>query len=79
MTRRRSRSKASTASTESTAAHSGTGNPSLTLANGEFKFVMLNQEQSTQFRVFTTTNTPVISPVASENVVMVKVNYWIGL
>jgi hypothetical protein len=44
------------------------GNPGLTLANGEFKFVVLNQEQSTQFRVFTTTNTPVISPVASENV-----------
>lgn len=44
------------------------GNPGLTLANGEFKFVVLNQEQSTQFRVFTTTNTPVISPVATENV-----------
>ena len=44
------------------------GNPGLTLANGEFKFVVLNQEQTTQFRVFTTTNTPVISPVATENV-----------
>jgi hypothetical protein len=44
------------------------GNPGLTLPNGEFKFVVLNQEQSTQFRVFTTTNTPVISPVTTENV-----------
>jgi hypothetical protein len=44
------------------------GNPGLTLANGEFKFVVLNQEQSTQFRVFTTTNTPVVSPVTTENV-----------
>src|SRR5664280_865121 len=44
------------------------GNPGVTLANGEFKFVVLNQEQTTQFRVFTTTNTPVISPVTTENV-----------
>ncbi len=51
------------------------GNPSLTLANGEFKFVMLNQEQSTQFRVFTTTNTPVISPVASENVAVKVISH----
>ena len=44
------------------------GNPGLTLANGEFKFVVLNQEQSTQFRVITTTNNPVVSPVAGESV-----------
>jgi len=44
------------------------GNPELTTATGGFSFTLLNQEQSTQFRVFTTTNTPVISPVASENV-----------
>lgn len=44
------------------------GNPELTTATGSFSFTLFNQEQSTQFRVFTTTNTPVISPVASENV-----------
>lgn len=44
------------------------GNTELTDANGGFSFTLFNQEQSTQFRVFTTTNTPVISPVASENV-----------
>jgi hypothetical protein len=44
------------------------GNPGLTLANGEFKFVALNQEQSTQFRVITTTNPRVVSPVTTENV-----------
>lgn len=44
------------------------GNPELTTATGSFSFTLFNQEQSTQFRVFTTTNQPVISPVASENV-----------
>jgi hypothetical protein len=44
------------------------GNPSVTLANGEFKFVLLNQEQSTQFRVFSTPGKPVVSAVTTENV-----------
>jgi hypothetical protein len=44
------------------------GNPGVTLANGEFKFVLLNQEQSTQFRVFSTPSKPVVSAVATENV-----------
>ncbi len=44
------------------------GNPGVTLANGEFKFVLLNQEQSTQFRVFSTPNKPVVSAVTTENV-----------
>ena len=44
------------------------GNPGLTLANGEFKFVLLNQEQSTQFRVFSTPGKPVVSAVTTENV-----------
>jgi hypothetical protein len=44
------------------------GNPGLTLANGEFKFVVLNQEQSTQFRVFSTPGKPVVSAVTQENV-----------
>jgi hypothetical protein len=44
------------------------GNPQLTSATGGFSFTLLNQEQSTQFRVVTTTKTPVISPVTTENV-----------
>jgi hypothetical protein len=44
------------------------GNPGLTLANGEFKFVVLNQEQSTQFRVFSSPGKPVVSAVTQENV-----------
>ena len=44
------------------------GNPGVTLANGEFKFVLLNQEQSTQFRVFSTPGKPVVSAVTTENV-----------
>jgi hypothetical protein len=51
------------------------GNPSVTLANGEFKFVLLNQEQTTQFRVLTTTNNPVVSPVATENVAVRVVSH----
>jgi hypothetical protein len=51
-----------------TAGFQSVGNPDVTLANGEFKFVVLNQEQSTQFRVFTPTSTAVVSPVATENV-----------
>jgi hypothetical protein len=45
-----------------------TGNPELTTATGEYKFVVPTLTQSTQFRVFTTTNNPVISPVVTENV-----------
>jgi hypothetical protein len=44
------------------------GNPGVTLANGEFKFVVLNQEQSTQFRVFSTPDKPVVSAVTTESV-----------
>jgi hypothetical protein len=44
------------------------GNPQLTSATGGFSFTLLNQEQSTQFRVVTTTKTPVISPVTTEEV-----------
>lgn len=51
-----------------TAGFLSVGNPGLTLSNGEFKFVVASLEQSTQFRVFTTTSTPVVSPVATENV-----------
>jgi hypothetical protein len=51
-----------------TAGFQSVGNPGLTLANGEFKFVLLNQEQSTQFRVFSTPGKPVVSAVTTENV-----------
>jgi hypothetical protein len=44
------------------------GNPELTTATGGFSFTVPSLEQITQFRVFTTTNTPVVSPVATENV-----------
>lgn len=51
-----------------TAGFQSIGNTELTDANGSFSFTLFNQEQSTQFRVFTTTSTPVISPVTTENV-----------
>jgi len=44
------------------------GNPELTSATGSFSFAVLGMAQVTQFRVVTTTNLPVISPVAVENV-----------
>ena len=44
------------------------GNPELTSSTGSFIFTVPALAASTQFRVFTTTSTPVISPVATENV-----------
>ncbi len=44
------------------------GNPELTTATGGFSFIVPTLEQATQFRVFTPTSAPVISPVATENV-----------
>ncbi len=44
------------------------GNPELTTATGGFSFTVPSLVQSTQFRVFTTTSTPVISPAAAVNV-----------
>jgi hypothetical protein len=43
-------------------------NPELTTSTGSFSFTVPSLEQITQFRVFTTTNAPVVSPVATENV-----------
>ena len=43
-------------------------NPELTTATGGFSFLLPGLTQVTQFRVVTTTNPPVISPVATENV-----------
>jgi hypothetical protein len=51
-----------------TAGFQSIGNPELTTATGSFSFTVPSLEQITQFRVFTTTNTPVLSPVATENV-----------
>ncbi len=51
-----------------TAGFQSVGNPELTTATGSFSFTVPNVEQITQYRVFTTTSTPVISPVATENV-----------
>ena len=51
-----------------TAGFQSIGNPELTTSTGSFSFTVPALAASTQFRVFTTTSTPVISPVASENV-----------
>lgn len=51
-----------------TAGFQSIGNPELTTATGGFIFAVPALTLTTQFRVFTTTNTPVISPVATENV-----------
>ena len=44
------------------------GNPELTGASGSFSFPIIGLAQATQFRVLTSTNPPVVSPVALENV-----------
>ena len=51
-----------------TAGFQSTGNPELTTAAGSFSFPVLGLTETTQFRVATTTNPPVISPAAVENV-----------
>jgi hypothetical protein len=51
-----------------TAGFQNLGNPELTTASGGFSFPVLGLSQVTQFRVVTTTNPPVVSPVAIENV-----------
>jgi hypothetical protein len=51
-----------------TAGFVNVGNPEVTLASGSFSFLVPGLAQVTQFRVVTTTNPPVISPVALENV-----------
>jgi hypothetical protein len=53
------------------------GNPELTTATGSFSFAVLEMAQVTQFRVVTTTNPPVISPVTIASVV-VRVNSHVG-
>lgn len=51
-----------------TAGFVNVGNPELTNATGGFSFTLLGAATSEQFRVVTTTNPPVISPVAGESV-----------
>ncbi|HUA75218.1 MAG TPA: hypothetical protein VL988_10720 [Solirubrobacteraceae bacterium] len=51
-----------------TAGFQSIGNTELTTATGEFKFIVPALTASAQFRVFTPTSTPVISPTASVNV-----------
>lgn len=51
-----------------TAGFQNVGNPELTTAAGGFSFLVPGMALVTQFRVTTTTNPPVVSPVAVENV-----------
>jgi hypothetical protein len=51
-----------------TAGFQNVGNPELTTASGSFSFPVLGLTQVTQYRVTTTTNPAVLSPVAVENV-----------
>jgi hypothetical protein len=51
-----------------TAGFQSVGNAELTSVTGGFIFTVPSLAAATQFRVFTTTNTPVISPVATESV-----------
>jgi hypothetical protein len=51
-----------------TAAFQNLGNPELTNASGGFSFPVLGMTLVTQFRVVTTTNPPVVSPVALDGV-----------
>jgi len=53
------------------------GNPELTTATGSFSFLAPGLTQATQFRVVTTTNPPVVSPVAIEGVA-VRVSAHVG-
>ena len=60
-----------------TAGFANVGNPELTSATGGFAFPVLGLAQATQFRVVTTTNPPVVSPVALESVA-VRIGVHVG-
>ncbi|HXW58569.1 MAG TPA: fibronectin type III domain-containing protein [Solirubrobacteraceae bacterium] len=51
-----------------TAGFANVGNPELTSTSGSFSFAVLSLTTATQFRVATTTETPVVSPIATEGV-----------
>jgi hypothetical protein len=58
-----------------TAGFQSVGNPEVTLATGEFNFVVPALASSAQFRVFTPAGNTVISPVATENVAVRVVSH----
>ena len=58
-----------------TAGFQPVGNPELTNAAGGFSFTLLGAALSEQFRVVTSTNPPVVSPVASESVAVRVVSH----
>jgi hypothetical protein len=60
-----------------TAPFADVGNPELTTATGSFSFPIIDLAQATQFRVITTTNPPVVSPVAIEGVA-VRISAHVG-
>jgi hypothetical protein len=60
-----------------TAGFQNAANPQLTSATGSFSFPILGLGFVTQFRISTTTNPPVLSPVAVENVA-VRVSSHVG-
>jgi hypothetical protein len=60
-----------------TAGFANVGNPELTSATGGFTFPVLGLAAATQFRVVTTTNPPVLSPIALEEVA-VQVSAHVG-
>jgi hypothetical protein len=60
-----------------TAGFADVGNAELTTATGGFSFPVVGLAQATQFRVITTTNPPVVSPIAIEGVA-VSVSAHIG-
>jgi hypothetical protein len=60
-----------------TAGFQNVGNPLLTNASGGFSFPVLGMALTTQFRVVTTTNPPVVSPTTVENVA-VNVSSHVG-
>jgi hypothetical protein len=51
-----------------TAGFVNAGNAELTTATGGFSFAVLGLTEATQYRVVTTTNPPVVSPIATEGV-----------
>jgi hypothetical protein len=58
-----------------TAGFVNVGNPELTNATGGFSFTLLGAATTEQFRVVTSTNPPVISPVATESVAVKVVSH----
>ena len=60
-----------------TAGFADVGNPELTSTTGGFSFPVAGLTQATQYRVITTTNPPVLSPIAIEGVA-VQVSAHVG-